>query len=174
MIDVVLEDMTTLSVHGLVRAVRSDLAPVDAIARDLVTAAGPELVERLERVGVLPVGGAVLTPAGRLAADYLIHVVVMSEEEPQTSLSIQRALRNGLRRASDWGLESLAVPSLGMGVGNIDPETPARALVDILANHLDEGAPPLQITIVAASPFELELFSRLTEEAARLRGSTRN
>jgi O-acetyl-ADP-ribose deacetylase (regulator of RNase III) len=165
--------MASLSVQGLVRPVRSDLAPVDATARELVVAAGPELEERLGRMGVLPVGGAVLTPSGRLAAEYLIHVAVMSEEEPQTSHSIQRALRNGLRRAVDWGLESLAVPPLGLGVGSIEPETAARALVDILYNHLDEGAPPLDLTIVVHSDFESDLFKRLVEAGARQRDSVR-
>jgi len=173
-IRVVLSDLATLRVDGLVRPVRSDLAPVDHASRDLMIAAGPELAERLERLGMLPVGGAVLTPSGRLTADYLIHVVVMSEEEPQTSLSIQRALLNGLRRASDWGLESLAVPALGLGAGTIEPEAPARSLVDILFNHLDEGVPPLELTIVVDSEFESTLFGRLVEDATRLRGSLQN
>jgi len=157
-----------------VRPVRSDLAPVDAASRDLIAAAGPELEERLDRVGRVPVGGAVLTPSGLLAVDYLIHVVVMSEEEPQTTLSIQRALRNGLRRASDWGLESLAVPALGLGAGTIDPEAPARTLVDLLFNHLDEGIPPLELTIAVGSDFESKLFGRLVEDAVRIRGSVQS
>jgi O-acetyl-ADP-ribose deacetylase (regulator of RNase III) len=174
MIHVVLGDMVTLEVHGVVRPVRSDLAPVDAASRALIAAAGLELEERLERVGMLPVGGAVLTPAGQLAADYLIHVVVMSEEEPQTSLSIQRALRNGLRRASDWGLESLAVPALGLGAGSMEPEGPARTLVDVLFNHLDEGVPPQELSIVVDSEYESELFTRLVEGTGRIRGSLQN
>jgi len=174
MIRVHLGDMAALSVDGLIRPVRSDLAPVDASARDLVVAAGSELEERLERVGMLPVGGAVLTPSGRLAADYLIHIVVMSEDEPQSTFSIQRALRNGLRRASDWGLESLAVPALGLGPGNVDPETAARALVEILFNHLDEGAQPLELTIAVESEYEASLFDRLVADGARLRGSIQN
>jgi len=173
-IRVVLGDMATLDVHGLVTAVRSDFAPVDAPARDVVAAAGPELQERLERIGILPVGGAVLTPAGSLAVEYLIHIVVMSEEEPQSTVSIQRALLNGLRRASDWGLESLAVPPLGLGAGSIEPEPPARALVEILFNHLDEGVPPLDLAIVVDSEFESQLFERLVEDAARQRGSAGN
>ena len=174
MIRVVRGDLATLTVDGLVRPVRSDLAPVDGASRDLMAAAGPELEARLERLGTLPVGGAVLTPSGRLPADYLIHVVVMSEEEPQTSLSIQRALRNGLRRASDWGLESLAVPALGLGAGTIEPEAPARSLVEILFNHLEKGVPPLELTIVVDSEFESKLLDRLVEDATRLRGSLQN
>jgi serine/threonine-protein kinase len=173
-IQVVVTDPGKLSVQGVVRAVRPDLSPVDAKARDLLSAAGRELEERLARIGPIPVGGAVLTPAGRLDADFLIHVVVMSDEEPQSSMSIQRALRNGLRRAADWGLESLAVPALGLGAGSIDAEIPARALVDLLFNHLDEGVPPLDLTIAVASEYEATLFERLVQEASRERGSLRN
>ena len=169
MIRVVRADPATLQVQGLVRPVSADLAPANAVARDLVVAAGSDLEERLERVGMLPVGGAVLTPAGELAAEYLIHVVVMSDDEPQTSFSIQRALRNGLRRASDWGLESLAVPALGLGAGTMETEAPARVLVEILTNHLNEGAPPAELYIVASSDFEVELFTRLVEEHERTR-----
>lgn len=174
MIRVLRGDLATLRVQGVVRPVRPDLAPVDAGGRDLVTEAGPELAERLQRMGMIPVGGAVLTPAGGLAADFLIHVVVMSDEEPQSSHSVQRALRNGLRRAADWGLESLAVPALGLGAGSIDPEVPARALVEILFNHLDEGVPPLELTIAVSSEYETALFERLVGEASRLRGSIRS
>jgi len=172
-IRVVRADLATLQVQGVVRPVRSDLAPVDVAARNLVLAAGPELEERLARMGMLPVGGAVLTPAGRLAASFIIHVVVMSDEEPQSSLSIQRALRNGLRRAADWGVESLAVPALGLGAGSIEPEVPARVLVDILFNHLDEGAPPLDLTIVVGSDFEATLFGQLVDDATRARSPIR-
>jgi O-acetyl-ADP-ribose deacetylase (regulator of RNase III) len=173
-IRVVVGELAAQTVDGLVRPVRSDLAPVSAASRDIAAAAGEELEERLARLGALPIGGAVLTPAGGLAAGYLIHVVVMSEEEPQTSLSVQRALRNGLRRAADWGLASIALPPLGLSVGMIEPEESARALVEILFNHLDEGVPPLDVTIVVGSDYEAHLFEGLVEETARARSAARN
>lgn len=174
MIQVVVGDLSAQAVDGLVRPVRTDLAPINSASRDVVLAAGQELEERLERMGPLPIGGAVLTPSGQLLAGYLIHVVVMSEDEPQTSTSIQRALRNGLRRASDWELESLALPALGIGAGSMEPEAAARVLIDILFKHLDEGAAPLDLTIVVASKFESNLFLRLVDEMSRFRSSIRN
>jgi O-acetyl-ADP-ribose deacetylase (regulator of RNase III) len=174
MIRVVLGELRDQRVDGLMRPVRSDLAPVSGPSRDVVLDAGEELQERLGRMGLLPVGGAVLTPAGLLPAPFLIHAVVMSEEEPQTSISVQRALRNGLRRASDWGLVSLALPPFGMAVGTEDPEDSARVLIEILFNHLDEGVAPLDLTIVVSSDFESELFGRLVEESSRARSASRN
>jgi O-acetyl-ADP-ribose deacetylase len=174
MIRVVQGELRDQRVDGVVRPVRSDLAPVSGPSRDVVLDAGEELQERLERMGLLPVGGAVLTPAGLLTAPFLIHAVVMSEEEPQTSMSVQRALRNGLRRASDWGLGSLALPPFGMAVGTADPEVSARVLVEILFDHLDEGVAPLDLTIVVSSDFESQLFCRLVEELSRARSAHQN
>lgn len=171
MIHVVMGELSDQRVDALMRPVRSDLAAVSAASRDLVLAAGEELEARLQQVGVVPVGGAVLTPAGRLAAGFLIHAVVMSEEEPQSSTSVERAVRNGLRRAADWGLGSLAVPPIGLSAGTADPESSARALVGILFDHLDEGISPSDLVIVVSSDFELELFSRLVEETARVRSA---
>lgn len=150
--------------EGIVRPIRTDLSPVSAASRDLGAWAGSIVEEQLRRSGNLPLGGAVITPAGELPADFLIHVVVMSEDEPQTSATVQKAVHNGLRRATDWALRSLALPPLGIGVGMTEPEISARALTEILFNHLDEGVPPLELTIVAPSAYEADLFSRLVEE----------
>jgi O-acetyl-ADP-ribose deacetylase (regulator of RNase III) len=164
MIQVTLESLMEVRVEGVVRPIRSDLTPVNGVSRDLGVAAGVGVAERLAKVGPLPLGGAVVTPGGELPAHFMIHVVVMSEDEPQTEASVQRALQNGLRRASDFGMQSLAVPALGMGVGLTEPEVSARALVDILFHHIDEGRQPLALTISVSSPYEASLFERLVEE----------
>ena len=174
MIHVVVGELRDQRVDAVMRPVRSDLAPVSGPSRDLVLNAGDDLQERLDRVGVLPVGGAVLTPAGTLPASFLIHAVVMSDEEPQTSMSVQRAVRNGLRRAADWGLGSVALPPFGLAVGTADPEVSARALIEILFNHLDEGVAPLDLTIVVSSEYESQLFGRLVEEMSRARSANLN
>ncbi len=153
--------------EGILRPIRSDLAPLTQAARDVVTAAGPSVTKRLEQLGSLPPGSAVITPAGDLPASFIIHIVTASEEEPETPLSVQRALRNGLRRAADWALTSLAMPPLGAGAGHLDAEAAARAQLQILVDHLDEGLPPLDLTIVVSGGYEAEVFDRLAAELTR-------
>lgn len=150
--------------EGMLRPIRTDLTPVSALSRDLGAGAGESVEEQLSRSGSIPLGGAVMTPAGALPFDFLIHVVVMSEDEPQSTATVQKAVRNGLRRATDWALDSLALPPLGIGVGTTEPEVAARALAEILFNHMDDGAPPLDVTIVVSTPFEAEMFERLIGE----------
>lgn len=164
MIHVSQEPLDRLRVDGVVRPIRSDLAPVSAASRDLGVSAGAAVAERLERVGTLPLGGAVVTPGGDLPASFVIHVVVMSEDEPQTGASVRKALENGLRRASDFGMATLAVPAIGLGVGTTEPEDSARMLVEILSAHLDGGVGPLELTISVSSPFEAALFAQVLGE----------
>ena len=166
MIRVVLGALAEATAEAIVRPIRSDLDPVSAASRDVAAAAGSAPEERLARLGMLPVGGAAVTPAGSLDAMYIIHASVMSEDQPQTNHTVQRALRNVLRRAADWGMASLALPPIGIGVGLTEPEVSARLLVDILYDHLDEGRDPLDLTIVTASSFEMERFTRLVDAAA--------
>lgn len=167
MIHVLTGILSEQALEGVLRPIRSDLAPLTHGARDVVAAAGPAVADRLEQLGALPVGSAVITPAGDLPASFIIHIVTASEEEPETPLSVQRALRNGLRRAADWGLGSLAIPVLGAGAGHLDAEEAARAQLEILAAHLDGGIPPLDLTVVVGGEYEAEVFGRLAAELTR-------
>jgi O-acetyl-ADP-ribose deacetylase (regulator of RNase III) len=160
--------------EGVLRPVRTDLTPVSAAGRDIAARAGEAMTARLLGMGSVPMGGAVITPAGQLPSSYVIHAVVSSDEEPETIESARRALRNGLRRAADVGLASLALPPLGMGVGILEADDSARAMVEILLDHLDEGRAPLDLTIVVSSDYEASVFARLVTELARQRFPMQN
>ena len=167
MIRVVEGSLADCVVEAVVRAVRADLAPVSTASRELGLRAGTRIEERLQKLEQLPVGGAVMTPAGDLPCDFLIHIVVMAEDEPQTPASVRKALRNGLRRAADLGVTTLALPPLGLSVGLTEPEDEAQALVEVLAEHVDTSEGDVEITIVVSSSYEADLFHGLLAHRAR-------
>ena len=170
MIRVVVGNLAELEVEAVMRPVQSDFSPVSHASRDLAAAAGEQVEEKLMRFGSLPIGGAVMTPAGALPSDFIIHVVVSSADEPQTDATVGKAVENGLRRASDMGIAALALPPLGISVGMTEPEDAARALCELLYNHLDD-AETLDMTLVVSSPYEEEMFSRIVEEMSTDRES---
>lgn len=161
MIEIRREDLATTSIEAVVRPIRSDGEAVNQLGRRLEITAGPELAERLRELGELPVGGAVLTPGGDLPASFVIHVVVQSPDEPVTSSGIRRGLVNALRRASEFGITSLALPPVGMGPGNLEVEEAARVLHEILSEHRQGGENPRELLIVVESEYEEEVFGRL-------------
>jgi O-acetyl-ADP-ribose deacetylase (regulator of RNase III) len=135
--------------------------------RRLELAAGPEVEEKCRALGELPVGSAVVTPGGQLAAELIVHVVVRSATEPVTVRGVEQGLINALRRAAEWGLETIALPPLGTGAGNLDPEEAASVMVPVLLDHARSGARPLHIEIVVESDYDLDAFLRELGPAGR-------
>ncbi len=112
--------LVTADVECILRSVGSRLEPLTAIGREIGAAAGEAVIERIEEMGDLPVGGAVITPAGDLSASFIVHVALQSYEEPVSASGLRKALLNGLRHACRMVIETMAIPPLGMGACNLD------------------------------------------------------
>jgi O-acetyl-ADP-ribose deacetylase (regulator of RNase III) len=158
-IEVLLGDLAAVAVSAVLRPVAADWAAVTPASRRLEVRAGAVVVEQCRRQGELPVGSAVITAAGGAAAEFLVHVVVRSAEEPVSAAGVRRALQNGLRRLADWGIREVALPPLGTGAGNLDAEEAAALMVPLLAEQV--GAAALErVVIVAESEYERDVFLR--------------
>jgi len=119
------------------------------------------VARQLESLGEIPLGGAVLTPGGSLPVPYLLHLVVQSSDEPVSRGSVRRALEQGLARAADWGLRSLALPSVGVGAGALEAEDAARLLAEVLRAHTATGEGGLdEIVVVVENDYERDIFDR--------------
>lgn len=167
MIRIVEADVATFQADALVRSVGTDLEACTPMCARVGREAGEELLERVRRGGEVPVGGAILTPGGRLPSSYLLHLVLRSEEEPVSEQSVARALRNGLRQAAEWQVERLAVPPLGTGAGNLDAEISARVMCRVLSEHRQRSEFPKEVVIVVTNAYEAEAFAREVARASR-------
>ncbi|HEU5210684.1 MAG TPA: macro domain-containing protein [Longimicrobiales bacterium] len=152
-----LEDAATAAVLWPVTA---EWDAVTAAMRRFELAAGPEPAEQAHRLGELPVGSAVITGAGNLRAQFLVHAIVRSMDEPVSGHGVRRALQNGLRRIAEWAIESVAMPPLGTGAGNLDAEESAQTMITTLLEHMREAAHPSDVEIRVDSDYERDAFER--------------
>ena len=67
---------------------------------------------------------------------------------------VRRALRSALERVLAWQIAEVAIPPFGLGAGNLDIDESAQLMADELARHLDTGAYPTRVTLVAETPDE--------------------
>jgi O-acetyl-ADP-ribose deacetylase (regulator of RNase III) len=153
-------DPGDLDVEVLLRSVGADLEACTPLEQRLGSRAGAEVLERLRGFGEVPVGGALVTPGGGLRASFLVHVVIRSAEEAISEPGLRRAFLNGLRQVAEWELETLAVPPLGIGAGNLDPEASARVMFSVLDEHLRTAAFPRDVLIPVSNAYEEDAFVR--------------
>lgn len=158
MIRVVVDDLAFVEADALVRPATALLEPVSSQLRRIEQLAGPAFHAQLARIDTqLAVGAAVVTAAGELTAEFVIHAVIMSKDDPVTPAGVRRTITSVVQRAADWQLARIATPILGMGPGNLTPDDAARILVNTFADEMANATYPKEVCIVVESEEERDL-----------------
>ncbi len=86
--------------------------------------------------GPATLGQAVVTPAGTLAARYVIHAVSLDRDRRTSAVGMEAAIRAALALARDLSVTSIAFPALGTGVGGFPLEEAAAITVRTVRDAL--------------------------------------
>ena len=99
----------------------------------------------LGKLGPIPLGGAVLTSAGRLPYKAIIHVAGINLLWRASERSIRDSVRNALDLARQHGFRSIAFPLLGAGSGGFDRERAKAVMLD----EFSKSDAPIDVTLVS-------------------------
>jgi serine/threonine-protein kinase len=150
---------------AVLRPVTSEWDAVTPATRRLELALGADLADQVRATGELPVGAALVTPAGALEFELAVHVAVRSLTEAVTAAGVVRGLRAGLLRLQEWGVRSVALPPLGTGAGNLEIEESADLSIPVLLDHMASHEFPEEVLIVVESEYEQDVFERRLHQA---------
>ncbi|MBS7287232.1 MAG: macro domain-containing protein [Candidatus Freyarchaeota archaeon] len=173
-IETVVGDITKLEVDAIVNAANSHLWMGGGVAGAIKRAGGIEIEEDARRKApknergepFVPVGQAVASTAGRLKAKYVIHAPTM--EEPAISTTpkkVEMAMEAALQCAEELGVESLAVPALGTGVGGVPKDEAAKRMVMALLRHVDSGTKLKKVVLCDISEEQVRAFDEALSAA---------
>ncbi len=84
--------------------------------------AGLDPFREVAKHGPIPLGGAVITGAGRLPHEAIIHVAGISMGWRSSEWSIRASVRNALVLAEERGFRSMGLPLIGAGTGGGDED----------------------------------------------------
>lgn len=154
MIRVVVDDLAFVAADAIVRPANSLLEPTTAALRRLEQIGGAAFWDQLRTERELAVGSAVVTGAGELGVELVVHAIIRSATEAVSRDTVRRALTAALQRAADWHLAHLAMPLLGTGAGNLTVEDAADVMGAVLAALPGMGGFPRDVTIVVETDEE--------------------
>ena len=97
--------------------------------------AGLQPFRELGRMGPIPLGGAVVTSAGRLPFKAIIHVAGINLMWRASESSIRSSVASALTVADNESLGSVAMPAIGAGSGGFDEEEALQLIHDEVNRH---------------------------------------
>jgi O-acetyl-ADP-ribose deacetylase (regulator of RNase III) len=118
------------------------------VSGEIKRAGGDAIEFAAVRQAPVPMGEAVVTPAGRLAARAVIHAVSLDRDRRTNGEVIDRAVRSAMARARDLRAASVAFPAMGTGVGGFPLDDAARVTVNAVRDELGRS-PTIEHVIFA-------------------------
>src|SRR6188472_974999 len=136
-------DITERNVDVIVNAANSYLKHGGGVAAAIVRKGGAVIQDESDVIitagGLVPVGSAVITTAGRLPCKAIIHTVGPSMGEGNEDYKLRKAVRSSLLLASERGFRSISMPAISSGIFGFPKDRCAKILVEESKTFLQDS-----------------------------------
>ncbi len=158
-LSIVKGDIVKAKTDAIVNAANTSLLGDGGVDGAIHRAAGPELLAECETLNGCPTGEAKITKGYKLKAKYVIHTPgpiwrggKWGEEE-----LLANCYKNSLRLAKEYGVKTIAFPSISTGVYRFPVDQAAKIAVGEILSFLKEDDTMEQVILVC--------FDEKTKEA---------
>lgn len=163
-------DITTFDGDAIVNAANSRLEGGGGVDGAIHRAGGPSILEEcrlwVAANGHLPTGDAMVTGAGKLPCDLVIHTVgpIWAEHDEQTARRLLASCyRRSLELAVERGCKSIAFPNISTGVYGFPKQPAADTAVSAVRSWSDENQDLERIVFVCFDDENLSFYSELLD-----------
>ncbi len=126
-------DITKLEVDAIVNPANSEGEMGGGVAAAIKKSGGKKIEKEAMALAPIPLGHAVVTSAGKLKCEYVIHAPTMMVPVQRTSVKkILSAVTAALQVSTELSIRKLAIPGMGTGTGRVPIEDAAKAIADAI------------------------------------------
>ncbi len=158
-------DITTIQVDAVVNAANTSLLGGGGVDGAIHRAGGPAILEECRQIrarqGGCPVGEAVITTAGNLPAQFVIHTVgpVWNGGNSGEERKLRDCYLNSLTLASEHNVRSLAFPNISTGVYRYPKAAAAKVAIKAVRDAVAPGVE--EVLFVCFDDENFALYSEL-------------
>lgn len=153
---IIRQDITKIKCDAVVNPTNRFLEPGGGADLAIHNAAGEELYKHCQKLGGLEVGRAVITPAFKLPARFVIHTAGpnwFKAEKPEEILS--SCYRESLKLAVENNCESVAFPLIGAGAYGCPKADVLRIATKVISEFLFENEMLVYLVVFDKNAFDI-------------------
>ena len=151
-------DLTAMEIEAIVFYASPDLVLGSGFGSAIAARGGMSIQEELKPFGTITTGEAVITSAGELKSNYIIHAVGPRFQEEDTEQKLESTMQNALSAANEKGVLKIAFPPMGTGFYGIPLDICARVMLNTIKNHVSDGSSLKEIVICVLDDREFKAF----------------
>lgn len=159
-------DITKEDVDAIVNAANGTLMGGGGVDGAIHRAGGPEILRECKEIRAtqypdgLPTGEAVITTAGKMAAQHVIHTVgpVYGRGGKDKAEQLAACYRNSLSLAVEKGLKTVAFPAISTGVYGYPLDEAAQVSSQTIEKFLTSNSSIAEVRLVFFSRGDAEIF----------------
>jgi O-acetyl-ADP-ribose deacetylase (regulator of RNase III) len=160
-------DITELEVDAFVFYAQSDLALGSGFGGMIAVRGGASIQKELDELAPIGYLEAVVSDAGKLKAEYIIHAVGPRFREDDVEVKLRTTMGNVLERAEEKGIKTLAFPAMGAGYYGIPAPVSAKSMLAALQSHLSGETGLKDVTICVLDTPQFKAFEAAFEAASK-------
>lgn len=160
LLDLIEGDITELEVDAIVNSACPELKLSAGVGKAILSKGGRSIQNECKRIGGTPVGTAVMTGAGKLEIQQVIHAVGPESGEGDEDRKLASAVRSALALADRNGLRSIAIPAIAAGSRGFPLDRCARILLTEVHRYLQGGTKLETVIVVLHGDDNYKTFRR--------------
>lgn len=153
-------DLTALDIEAIVFYAQPDLKLGAGFGNAISVRGGPTIQDELKTLGSISVGEVVITRAGELKSEFIIHAVGPRFQEPDTEEKLYKIMQCVLNLAEDKGIKRIAFPPMGTGFYGIPLDVSANVMLSTIRNHLSRNSNLNEVLICVMDKREYLAFEK--------------
>jgi O-acetyl-ADP-ribose deacetylase (regulator of RNase III) len=156
-------DLTLLDIEAIVFYAQPDLSLGSGYGNAIAVRGGMSIQEELNGLGPKATGEVVVTRAGNLNSNFIIHAVGPRFQEEEMENKLRITMQNILKTASEIGIRQIAFPPMGTGFYGIPLDLSARIMIETINEHLAKETSLEEVLICAIDEREYKPFQAALE-----------
>jgi len=157
-------DITDMDTDAIVNAANAQLILGGGVAGAIRKKGGPQIQAECNKLGSTFVGGAVITTAGRLKAEYVIHAVGPRMGEGNEDQKLKNATLNSLKVAEQNNLKTMAFPAISTGIFGFPIERCAGIMLRTTIDYLKGKTTLKKVIFCLFGRQSYEVFAKQLEK----------